>query len=622
MFRSLARKELHSLVPFIWLVLFFVALDLVFFVLSEFPDQYPLRELLLPEDSGQEQVTFIIAFALASGLLVREHAEGTLGFLDALPVGRSQVFLVKVLLGLGVLWLMPILDFFLSLAVYELARTSLESSVHRWGFLTGMLLSMASTAVYFSLGLALSFFRRFSFLVLGLLVGGYLLLDQLNVPYIALFNIFSLAAPVFHGQRWLIPVDKLLVQLTGAALCLGMSMVAFRSLGDPAQRLAARLARRRGMAIAAVAGLAVSILVWVALGAYFAMQIVPDENGKITYREWAKARAQTQSFSFVYSEQQAMMANHLIDRADAAAERVRAFLEAQPITRIQADLTGSAPHTAGVAHWKNVRMALAGLADPAEALAVFAHETTHVYIDHESNSVLSDQFNSTRFFHEGLASYVEYRFFRPAEALGPFRRPALAARARTLVRLSDLFGDSEFCRRWDADLVYPIGEVFVTALVSEYGESAPGRVIRAFARPNAPRNLQGLTLWQDVLQACGFDLSIIENRFLALLDQGVEDEQPFLTSLPRLRGLVDHEAKGPVIRATYEGDAPGFLLLRYRPRADTKPEDYELLYSGGSQRFEVPAAHLSERTFWYQLGWRVPGASQPVFEAWVEAPAR
>ena len=61
--------------------------------------------------------------------------------------------------------------------------------------------------------------------------------------------------------------------------------------------------------------------------------------------------------------------------------------------------------------------------------AVLGHETAHVYLDQLSDYRLAASFDSTRWFHEGLASYVEYRFFRTPEALAKFRRSAAVTHA-------------------------------------------------------------------------------------------------------------------------------------------------------------------------------------------------
>ena len=244
---------------------------------------------------------------------------------------------------------------------------------------------------------------------------------------------------------------------------------------------------------------------------------------------------------------------------------------------------------------------------------------SHVYMDHESQSRLGEDFNSTRFFHEGLATYVEYRFFQSSNKLATLRRVAAMQRARQEVKFETLLDDSALSRKQDPDLVYPLGEVFLTALVRRYGEAAPGNAVRAVGRPNAPKDLKGFALWQDTLQACGYNLRDVVEAFFAELDRAVAEHRAFIDSLPRVRGGVQVEGKRIAVRATYAGQSPGTLVCRFRSRADDPERFYEYPSADDGAVFRVTKAGFTERSFWYQLGWRVPGASQPIYEPWVEA---
>jgi ABC-type transport system involved in multi-copper enzyme maturation permease subunit len=620
--RSLLRKELNSLRPFLALVLFFALLNWVFLFLAEFPDQYPLSKLISEEARLASQVIIcIMALALAAGLLVREQDEGTLAFLDALPVSRTRVFSAKCLLALGVLWLLPLSELIFNTLTHAWSRTSLETRFHWDLLLTAALLDAASCFIYLSVGLALSFLRRFSLLVMGLLVWAYLLLREFQVPFLSLFNPFTLGETVFHGQRWLLPTTQLAVQLGVGLACLSVAFGAFLALGDPAQRLAERVKRSRGATV--LGGLATALIVatWLGLLVYAGVKFGDDSEGpSVSYAEWATSRAFSERYQFLYPENQSGLVSALLDQADRVEARVREFLGAQPIPRIVADLTGSGPHTAGQAHWKKVELDLARVGgDWTNVAAVLAHETAHVYLDQVSEGRLSDQFNATRFFHEGVASFVEYHLFRPTNQLAQLRRVAAVARARNEVKIEELLDDDALARRRDPDLVYPLGEVFVAALVQRYGEAALGRVVRSFARTNAPKGLQGLALWQDTLQACGYDLSAVMAGFFAELDRAVAAHRPFVESLPRLRGAVQREAGRLGVRAIYEGKDPGTLVCRFRPRADTPSRLYELVYAEDGKTFWVDRADYAERRYWYQLGWIVAKASQPIYEPWVEA---
>jgi hypothetical protein len=506
------------LVPFLALVLFLAALSWLDVFLTRFPDQYGLSNLV-EFDEGKQVMMFIMAFPLASGLLVPERDERTLAFLDALPVGRAQVFGAKFLPALAVLWLLPLSDLLFRKATYAWSRTLLEAHF-RWRILaTGALLDAASCFVYLSLGLALSYLRRFSLLVLGVMIAAYLFLQELHVPFVPLLHVFTLGDPVFQGQRWLIPGTKLAVQLAWATVCAALAFGAFLVMGDTTGRLADRVRRRRGAALLAGFGTALVVHVWLGLFIYWSKKQGAERRAEFHYAQWPTARANTARYHVLYPENQVRLVNSLLDRADSAEARVRAFLRADPIPQIVADLTGSEPHTAGQAHWKKVRIDLLAAGRDLDSLtAVLAHETTHVYIDHQSKEWVSEHFNSTRFFHEGLASYVEYHLFQPTNKLIALRRVAAVMRARREVKIEELLDDHVLARLRDHDLVYPLGEVFVAALIQRRGDAAPGRIIKAFARPNAPTGLDGFSLWQDIFQACGYNFSEVGDAFFAELE--------------------------------------------------------------------------------------------------------
>ena len=616
--RPLLRKELRSLVPFLGLVLFLIGLNWGDTFLTEFPDQHALAKLL-EHDVAEQVLLFVLAFALAAGLLVRERDEGTLAFLDALPVSRVWIFACKVVPALGILWLIPFSDLALKVLLHYLSRTSIETSSPWPLFLTGSLLDAASCVVYFSLALMLSFLRRFSYLVLGLLICAYLFLQELQVPFVAWFNLLTLSDPVYQGRHWLVPATRLIAQLVLAAACAGVAFSSFLMMGDASQRFAEGVRRRRGAMVLAGLGMAAAVVVWIGLAVFWMERSKPDRATQVQYEPWSISRANTSRYQFIYRENQAELVSQLLQHADTAEARVREFLDAEPISSIAADLTGSAPRTAGIAHWKTVQMDLAAVGrDPVSLVAVLGHETTHVYIDHESRSHLEDDFNSTRFFHEGLASFVEYHLFRPASSLASIRRVAAVMHARQQVKFEELIDDRALTEKLDTDLVYPLGEIFVAALVDRYGDSAPGKVVKAFNRPNAPKSLTGLALWQDVFQACGYNLSAVEDGFYRLLDQAVAEQRRFIDSIPRLRSAVVSDARRILLSYSYEARVQGMVVCRFRPRADTPARLYEYAYAEQGKEFSVNASGYTSPSFWYQIGWRTPGASQPVWEPWVE----
>jgi ABC-type transport system involved in multi-copper enzyme maturation permease subunit len=304
MLRSLLRKELRSLAPFLGLVLFLIALNWGSIFLTEFPDQQSISKLL-EHETAEQVMLFVFAFALAAGLLVRERDEGTLAFLDALPVSRARIFACKVIPALGVLWLIPLSDLALKFLLYALSHTSIETHSPGLLFLTESLLDAASCVVYFFLSLMLSFLRRFSYLVVGLLVCAYLFLQELKVPFVPLFNLLTLSDPVYQGQHWLVPTTKLLTQLLLAAACGGVAFGSFLMMGDVSQRFAEGAKRRRGAVVLAGLGTALAVVVWIGLTIFWAEKSKPDNESQVIYQSWPIARANTSRYQFVYRENQA-----------------------------------------------------------------------------------------------------------------------------------------------------------------------------------------------------------------------------------------------------------------------------------------------------------------------------
>lgn len=624
--RSLLQKEFRSLLPFLWLVLFFVSLNLAFLFLAEFPDQYPLSRLLDEESRTSTQVVyFIMAFALAAGLLVRERDEGTLSFLDGLPVSRAQIFICKAGVALAVLWVLPLCDFVFNTIVHALSRTSLENHLRTDLLLTAAALDAVACLVFLAVGLALSFLRRFSLLVMGLLGWVYVLLQEAGVPFVKLFNIFALGAPVFDGQAWLVPWIQLAVQLGLAIVCGAMAFVAFQFSGDPAARLASRAGHWRGRAFIGGITTVLVVGVWFGLVLYWGQKSDGASGARVTYASWSTARANTERYQFLYPENRSASVRSLLESADAVEEEVRNFLGASPLNPIVVDLTSEQSRHAGLAYWNKVRMNLpfAGSRQDAQELRwVLGHETTHVFINQLAGERLNDQFASTRFFHEGLASYVEYSLFRPTNDVAELHRVAAVMRARDEVKLEELLDDEKLSRKRDRDLVYPLGEVVVAALVQRYGATSPGQVLRAFARTNAPKDLAGFALWQDTFQACDFNLSDVTDGFFIALDRLVLEHTKFIDNLPRLRGTVQQSHDRLRVRAAFDGSAPGRVVCRFRPSSDTEERFIEFADASEGTDFEVQASGYSERSFWYQLGWRVEGASQTIYEPWVEVRRR
>ena len=278
----------------------------------------------------------------------------------------------------------------------------------------------------------------------------------------------------------------------------------------------------------------------------------------------------------------------------------------------------------GTANWKRVNLNLAHGDSADELDAILGHETTHVYIDVLSESRMAEKFNSTRWFHEGLASYVEHRFFRPPDAVKKLRRLAAAAHKRKSAEWDDLVDNTEWSRRRDSNLAYPLGEVFVHVLVQEHGDTAPARLLRAAGRKNLPENLAGVTLWRDLFQHCGWDLATTVDGYYAFLRALAEGEfREFVESLPRVSGRVSNDDGEITIEPIVRGELPAgcrVVCQLRRQSGDSEPDFIQPRRDG--EVFRASRSSLPGGTFWYQLGIKSPLTDLPVFEEWQKANVR
>ena len=232
-----------------------------------------------------------------------------------------------------------------------------------------------------------------------------------------------------------------------------------------------------------------------------------------------RINAETGHYRFSYLSSAQARAAPLLDRADRVFETVQMFFHAPPGDRISADLTGSTTNTAGTAFWNTVRMKLDDEASVKDPVAVLGHETTHVFVQRLA------RMNETKAplllwpLDEGLATYVEYRFFRPASALEQEDRVIAVLRARRELDVEELIFADRLLRNRGREMAYPMGRLFVDALVRRYGEDAPARIFIEAGKRDLPADLAPADLWNELFLANGYDLGLVEDDFYAAADR-------------------------------------------------------------------------------------------------------
>lgn len=621
--RALLRKELRALLPVYALLAALVALEFAFELATSPPDQRPISvawEDYAGHGSMGAVLSFLLAFAISGGLLARESEEGTLAFLDALPTTRSRVFLAKFAAGMGALLALPLGSAARVAALQALSRDSLDPALHLGPIAAILALRACQGFVFLSAGMALSFLRRLGWLIAALAFWGYFALKS-AAPWIAALNVFALDDPLWRGQALELRAAPLAAQLAMGAAFFALAWGLFAGAGEA---LLARMDSMKrgpwGSAALALVGAAAATLLGaiVVVGLSHRGGVVgpPVDPVDSKFAEWSSSRLATRRYEFIYPSNLEARARSLAERADAVHDRVRDFLGATDGVPIVADLTARERSHAGSAYWNKIRMNLADSDDPVWLAAVLGHETAHVFASRLTRSRINDAFDSTRFFNEGLASYLEFRLFRPEGSVEGYRRAAGILRTRGEIRIEELVDRAKLMERQDPDMVYAAGESFVAATVKLYGDGAPGKLLRALGREGGPRNLAGLELWRDAFQAAGYDLDAAIDEFFALLDASARENRGLASRLPRIRPEVSVGARRATIRVT-QAPPPGWApICRFRAGPRVDPREYRRAEEDGAGEFSIPRAALPPEGFGYQVGWADGSGDIAIYEPW------
>jgi hypothetical protein len=628
---ALLRKELRGALPLALLWWCIWGSAVIENGLVHAPDLVSFREAFSAFDSPGFTAVFgaLLSLWLAGLLVPSEHASGTIEFLDSLPTTRDRVFLAKVTAGLLILWSGPALQIVVACGFGALSRSSLAQGVPLGVVVTWLALATVEMTILFSVALALSFLRRFLWLVSALVLFTYLVVEK-SAPAVRILDVRALTDPAVVGTSLAIPWRLLAAQVPVAAVCLALAWLLFRGLGDRLVEIGERMTSTwlGRIVLGGVTFLSVGLAIGLAV--YGSVKSRDEHDGKdehgVVYVSWSRSHATTEHYTFTYPTSLATRAGELIRQADAIHDRVAATFEAAPIARIDVDATGAGPPAyAGRAFHETMQLDLAGAPTVHDIAAALGHETSHLYIDEVSNDRLTKVFRWTRCIHEGLANHIEHTLFRPAEELRPVRKSAALAHAWKPIEFETFIDDQALCEKRDPYLVYTVGEVLMASLVEVHGERAPVTLLRAFGRKDHPQDVQGLDLWRDAFQAAGFDLEAVVNRFLATLDAEKAQYADLIASLPRPRGHVEERTgddgeRWVGVTPAYDGTLSGDwrVHVRFRRSSSDKIEDF----LGGDERggtYWVRRDALPGRRASYQIGLGSEAEGASVWDEWREA---
>jgi hypothetical protein len=571
---GLIRKELRGQLPFLFLGVGLLVLEIVELLRG----QWDLQPLSLKFDSFDSFFIFqfLLAFAVGSGLLMREIDDGTLAFLDGLPLTRARAFAVKVFTASMVLLTYPLGYLVLLSGLHLIGRGSLDHDVHVSLLATKFALIVLLTSVGVACGLLLGFLRSLSWMVLALLAIGIKLLSNAWPRFAALNPIDALElSPV--GTHIPLALEGLAVQLS-IALLFGLSAYLLFSVTGTGRRRQLQLQLSRPFISAIVTGATIAaVLGAFALymrsgGEYRAQQASESGPGSAQFAPPAPGHAQTLHYTFSYPAQRSEPIQALLLHADEVFGNVATQLDIDGGGPIDVDLSGSNSNTEGTAFFDRIRMFPTGEAP----LAVLAHETTHVFASRMAGGKNERELSKMGAFNEGLAHWVEQRLSAQIGLSEFDRMQGAIVSHRHMVSARQLTDIETMARDVDRNLQYPLGAAVVDVLVRRYGADAPKTLLMTIGRPDFPRGLQGFALWQAAFQMSGFDLTLVFDDYARRLKEWELEFAPLMTNLPRPRGslVLDDKSVGVAVRLDSELPPGWRTVVRFRPREDSPLRDY------------------------------------------------
>lgn len=584
-------------------------------------------------------ILLIFGLLVAYSLFPREHDEKTIEFLYSLPVSRLRIFLAKAAAGWTVLVVSALC---LQLTDFLLQASNPQSfSGEQWRPSTAAaaaFLHAMVAGIILCHGLLISFLRRFGLIPYA--IAGWIVISLERIsPAFTWLNFTNLLSLEYEGQRVVIPWGELSLHIALALLTLAAAYVLWTGA---AERFVAWWERIQSVTAGRIAlGCTTFVVIFAFCGlavAFLSRSVseelesqLPDEVREPTSPSMGTNRVETARFTFTYPSSEHQRVSPLLQEAGHLHERLRQLLGAEPGGRIVVDMTDESGHHQGITAWTTMRVGLLGIENDDYLRHVFAHELTHAFQFQMSNRRMADNARATQHFCEGSAEHYAHQLAPMPDLLRASRRVALASWERHRISFEDLADNDRLEAEYDPHLVYTLGETWTAALVAACGGDAPGRVLRAMARDDAPRDLDPLPFWQHTLQVSECDSEEVALRWQQLLTEGAAAEREFLDALPRLGGgIADSSARRLTLLATMDRpplSSEQFPTLEYIVRVRDNPaaDDTQIRAfrgarieegDGRSVRITIPRAALRGRRFQFQLGILFHTDGWAWFERW------
>lgn len=628
---TLFKTEFRQLWPLagLWLMLELLHTGLLVFTTRLDESEYSVLCNTFCEPGVNSNAVFIIVAIIVWvgwSLFPRDSDDGTLAHLQSLAVTRPQIFASKVVAGFALL-----ASFYLfSSAVTYLFVWLNPQSIHgkyyaamEWQHL---LRHLAFSAIVLCHAVFLSSFR----LVGLVLYAGYFVVVgwlESQMGNVGAWNLLNLLKVDFYGSELITDWSMYLFHGIVALVALWLGYLRW-------------MRREASQAFGSIAlnspWLTVPFMAFLFIGLIgFVLQ---HSDKSVAQRNQNFGTLETQHYRFVYQQNAAPYAEELAAQADAMLERMADYLNTDPPPKVQTDLTANTSHVAGLAVHNRIRMRLRRFAQDTENQFVLAHETAHVFQSTVSQRRLKKVSASVGFFIEGMAQQVAF------EIIPDERRRRLnwvvgaVAAKRHELNFEDLVDPKTFTEKFDAELPYTLGDLWVNTMTEVCGDDSLGKFLNIIGSKDSVLSLRGTAFWRQHLQRIPCELEDINFRFRERIETINESDEAKAIPITQSVNLRVDESNDDTIwmdvtvENPFEADEDGLpiagkdYMLRVRSGASlTRGLDNTLSGFPQSQdepnvvSFRLSKAQLNDNRFQYQIGYLGGYDYRTVFDEWQNA---
>jgi len=628
---TLFKTELRQLWPLaaLWMLLEMLqVLLLVFTTRVDETEHSALCDVFCQPGVPTSAVFILIAIIVWLGwsLFPKDSDDGTLLHLQSLALTRPKIYAAKVLAALALI----VFFFLFSAAVTYLFLSLNPQSIHGKFYADVEVKYLLKYTAFAAIVLCYAVFLS-SFRLIGLIVfAGYFALVswlETSIGNIGAWNLVNLMRVDYFGSvpvtDWGMYAKHGIVALF--ALILGYLRWMKRENSPTFGKIALN---SPWLTVPAM------VILFVGLIGF----LLNHSNNAVSARNESFATLETDHYRFVYDKNAAPYAEELSQYADGMLNDVADYLNAETPPMIQTDLTARTSHIAGLAVHNRIRMRLRRIAQDTENQFVLAHETAHIFQSSATNRRLKKAGSSVGFFIEGMAQQVAFTV-----APDDDRRQlnwivgALAA-DRHDIDFNDLVDGQELARKFDAELPYTLGDLWVNTMTEVCGHDSLGKFLEIIASDDAVLSMQGIAFWRQHLQRIPCELEDINFRFKERIDEIVaSDAAKAIPTTVSVNVRLDENQEDifwmdVTVDNAFETDSNGTpvagsdYMVRIKSGASLSRTVDEVILgypesadSPNVVSFRLQKNQVINDRFQYQVGYAGGFEYRPVFDEWQNA---